>query len=435
MKFKPRYRNTIPEFRNFGIVLVCAILVATSCYQRTYIPARTRDFSVQSTKDRSRPIPRYVIHNLNDSVSRLYFAVKPGDLLFQRSNVTNEMLANFKIDYIVHPVENQKVITDSGYVVFSNIQQTTTEWIYGYTDFDVPRGDGQYFVDVVLRDINKMSTAYDLQYISHSGRDAANNFVLMEPNSTTPIYGNSVGADQEFTIQYNDATITKLHVAYYKNTSDAARPPYALPVVTLPIQSDSSWTVDLSQSATMKLPLEGYYRFSTAPMSDEGILVCRFKEDYPKVTTPVALLEPLRYITTKKEYNTLGSSTHMKIAIDSFWIATGGSQERARELISAYYGRVEIVNTHFSTYKEGWKTDRGMVYIIYGEPQNVYRSPEKETWVYGTDQSGNTLNFVFTRNTNSGFPNDFELERNQVYNVSWITAVDYWKQGQVYRAR
>lgn len=414
--------------------ILVVILATVSCYQRTYIPTRTRDFSVQSTPDRSRPLPRYVIHNQNDSVSRLYFAVKPTDLLFQRSNVNNQLLANFKVEYIVHPVSNPKTISDSGYVVFNNLAQSSAEWIYGYTDFDIPRGDGEYFVDVVLRDLNKMNTAYDMLYLSHTGRDAANNFVLMEPSSTTPIYGNSVGADQAFSIQYVDPTITKLYVTYYKNTSEAARPPYALTVATLPVQGDSSWVIDITLSHLVLLD-EGYYRFSTAPMSDEGLLVCRFKEDYPKVTTPLALLEPLRYITTKKEYTTLATSNHMKVAIDSFWIATGGSQERARELIGAYYGRVEIVNTHFSTYKEGWKTDRGMVYIIYGEPQNVYRSPERETWVYGTDNSGNTLNFVFNRNTTSGFPNDFELERNQVYNVSWITAVDYWKQGQVYRAR
>lgn len=418
-----------------SILLIVAIAITASCYRRAYTPTRTRDFSVQSTKDRARPLPRYVLHNLNDSVSRLYFAVKASDLLFQRSNVNNQLQANFKIEYMVHPVNATKVLTDSGYVVFSNITQPESEWIYGYTDFDVPSTDAEYFVDVVLRDLNKMNTSYDMLYLSHKGRDAGSNFLLTHPNTTNPLYENTVEAGQPFSISYFDPAVTKLYVTYYRNTADAARPPYATPVATLPAQSDSSWTIDLAQQPVLQLQQEGYYRFSTEPTSREGLLVCRFNEDYPKVTTADALLGPLRYITTKKEYSTLEASAHMKIAIDSFWIATGGSQERARELISAYYGRVEIVNTHFSTYKEGWKTDRGMVYIIYGEPQNVYRSPSRETWVYGADQSGNTLNFIFNRNTSSGFPNDFELERNNVYNVSWITAVDYWKQGQVYRAR
>lgn len=417
------------------VLLIVVISLTTACYQRTYVPARTRDFSVASTKDRSRPLPLYVLQNLNDSVSRLYFAVKESDLLFQRSNVTNELQANIKVEYILHPVAFSKSITDSGFVVVSNIAQLGHDWIYGYTDFDVPKGDASYFMDVTLRDLNKMSTTYDMLFLDHSGKDAVNNFMLMQPNTNTPVYGNVVSEEQEFTLSYIDPAITKIQVRYYKNTAEAARPPYAVPVTTLPVQADSSWTIDIAQNPVMKLTKAGYYRFSTASESEKGFLVCRFNEDYPKVTTPQALLEPLRYITTKKEYATLETSKHMKVAIDSFWISTGGSQERARELISAYYGRVEIVNTHFSTYKEGWKTDRGMVYIIYGEPQNVYRTPDRETWVYGTDQAGNTLNFVFNRNTSSGFQNDFELERNQVYNVSWITAVDYWKQGQVYRAR
>lgn len=423
------------HINTFCVLLCVAIALTTACYQRTYVPARTRDFSVATTKDRSRPLPRYVLHNLNDSVSRLYYAVKEADLLFQRSNVTNEMQANFKVEYIVHPVAAPRVITDSGYVIVNNIAQLNRDWMYGYTDFDIPAGDGEYFVDVTLRDLNKMSTTYDMLYLEHSGKDAANNFIVTGPETQTPLYSNVIAKDQEFSLQYSDPSVTKLYVRYYQNTAEAARPPYALPVATLPVMADSNWTIDIAQNAVLKLDAPGYYRFSVTEGSANGFMLCRFNEDYPKVTTPQALLEPLRYITTKKEYTTLQTSPHMKTAIDSFWIATGGSQERARELISAYYGRVEIVNTHFSTYKEGWKTDRGMVYIIYGEPQNVYRSADRETWVYGTDQSGSTLNFVFNLNTASGFPNDFELERNQVYNVSWITAVDYWKQGQVYRAR
>ena len=345
------------------------------------------------------------------------------------------MYANLKIEFLVHPVNVPKSITDSGYVVMNNLPQYGSDWITGYVDFDVPPVDAHYFLDVTLRDLNKMSTSYEMLFLDHEGKDAANNFVMMEPNSITPIFGNAVNKTQEFTLHYTDPTITKLYVRYFSNTAEAARPPYAIPMVSPEILPDSTYTVDISSNPTLKLEKEGYYIFTSRKDNKGGFTVCRFMDDYPKVTTPLALLEPLRYITTKKEYTTLQNSTHLKASIDSFWIATAGSQERARELISAYYGRVEIVNTHFSTYKEGWKTDRGMVYIIYGEPQNVYRSPERETWVYGTDNSGNTLNFTFDRMTISGFQNDFELQRNQVYNVSWITAVDYWKQGQVYRAR
>jgi len=304
----------------------------------------------------------------------------------------------------------------------------------GSLDFDVPT-KGNYYLELTLRDLNKMTISYDLIMLDHSGPDARNNFIATAPQSETPLFRNYVGQNETFSVRYNNPITTRFYVKYFKNKSEAARPPYSFPVTTAIPAPDSIWSVDLSSSDTLRLDAEGSYVFSTSASATTGYVVNRFPSGYPKITTPVALLEPLRYITTKKEYFTLESSSKRKFAVDSFWLATGGSQDRARELISAFYGRVEIANMHFSSSKEGWKNDRGMVYIIYGEPQNVYRSWNSETWVYGQDQSGNMLTFVFNRKITAFAENEFELERNQVYNISWITAVDYWKQGQVYRAK
>ena len=45
------------------------------------------------------------------------------------------------------------------------------------------------------------------------------------------------------------------------------------------------------------------------------------------------------------------------------------------ELMEEYYRRVEYVNANYSALKEGWKTDRGMVYICLGPPSEVERHP------------------------------------------------------------
>lgn len=424
------------------ILLLCALVAAIlgSCYRRTYAPARNHDFSSYYTPDKTRAMPSYVVYNFSDSVSRLYFTVKSSDLLYQRSNVNNQLTAHILVDYILRPLDDPRSVADSGHVVMNDINESgSLKQLAGYTDFDVP-GAGDYFLEVTMRDLNKATITYELIMLEHTGADAHNNFMLTLPESETPLFRSYVGRNESFSLRHSRNTNTRYFVSYYKNTRGPARPPYAMPAVDPDILPDSSWIIDAGTSSTIRLQEEGYYHFSTTQGSKQGFIVARFPEGYPKITTPVALLEPLRYITTKKEYTTLETSANLKIAIDSFWISTGGSTERARELISAYYGRVEIANIHFSSSIEGWKSDRGMVYIIYGEPQNVYRTAKTETWVYGQDQGGNMLNFVFNRSrpTATGkltSPNDFVLERNQVYNVSWITAVDYWKQGQVYRAR
>jgi GWxTD domain-containing protein len=53
-----------------------------------------------------------------------------------------------------------------------------------------------------------------------------------------------------------------------------------------------------------------------------------------------------------------------------------------------YFNRVKYTNEHFATYKDGWKTDRGMIYIKYGPPDDIENhsfeidSPPYEIWYY-----------------------------------------------------
>ena len=58
------------------------------------------------------------------------------------------------------------------------------------------------------------------------------------------------------------------------------------------------------------------------------------------------------------------------------------------EVFNEYYRRVAYANAHFSHYVDGWKTDRGMVFILLGPPDNVERHPfdldakPYEVWEY-----------------------------------------------------
>ncbi len=58
------------------------------------------------------------------------------------------------------------------------------------------------------------------------------------------------------------------------------------------------------------------------------------------------------------------------------------------EVFDEYFRRVNYANENFSNYNEGWRTDRGMVYIILGTPNNIDRHPFEydskpyEIWEY-----------------------------------------------------
>ena len=49
--------------------------------------------------------------------------------------------------------------------------------------------------------------------------------------------------------------------------------------------------------------------------------------------------------------------------------------EEENRVFDEYYRRINFANENFSHYIEGWRTDRGMVYITLGPPNNIDRHP------------------------------------------------------------
>jgi hypothetical protein len=73
-----------------------------------------------------------------------------------------------------------------------------------------------------------------------------------------------------------------------------------------------------------------------------------------------------------------------------------------------------------------------MVFIIFGSPTNIYRSKKDEIWVYGNEANPNGLRFVFNKKVSPYSNKHFVMERSQFYKDNWYTAVEMWRQGQIY---
>ena len=74
------------------------------------------------------------------------------------------------------------------------------------------------------------------------------------------------------------------------------------------------------------------------------------------------------------------------------------------ELMEEYYSRVEYANRNYTGFMEGWRTDRGMVLIRFGPPQNIERHPfdsnnkPYEIWFYYNQNR----EFIFVDETGFG---------------------------------
>lgn len=100
-----------------------------------------------------------------------------------------------------------------------------------------------------------------------------------------------------------------------------------------------------------------------------------------------AAVEQLRYFAAGKDLDYIKEaqdSKEKRRRFEEFWERQNpnpGSKSNVKMI--EYYNRVAYANEHFKHFLEGWRSDRGMVYIINGPPSYVERHPfEVETKPY-----------------------------------------------------
>jgi len=141
--------------------------------------------------------------------------------------------------------------------------------------------------------------------------------------------------------------------------------------------------INLDIQNNIKLPSYGYYLLLFDTINLNGVSLIYTNSQLPKTTNINDLISPLIYITTTNEYLQIISNTNKKLAVDNFWLKLAkNNKDKARELIKIYYNRVLYANQFFTTYKPGWQTDRGMIYIVFGIPDMVISDNLKEKWIY-----------------------------------------------------
>lgn len=208
-------------------------------------------------------------------------------------------------------------------------------------------------------------------------------------------------------------------VNYYKENFPAASPPYAeaQSMVSQTLNADSIFTVSSSFIAN-KI---GLYVIQKNSSSKEFAAI-RVEDDYPKFRKLTSLTAPFTYVTTKAEFNKIVLANGDKRSFDRSILTLTGDAERAKLFMRNYFKRVELANAFFSSYKEGWKTDRGMIFTIFGLPDAVYRTQTSEIWEYRTQ--GDKVSFTFVQTPTLFDPDNFVLIRKKKLESIWLEAVD-----------
>lgn len=91
-------------------------------------------------------------------------------------------------------------------------------------------------------------------------------------------------------------------------------------------------------------------------------------------------VENMRYILHDDEWKKLSKSksTDKETLFLEYWESRDPTPETSdNEVMNEYFSRVSYSNINFKSYLPGWKTDMGMIYILFGPPDDleIYNDP------------------------------------------------------------
>lgn len=257
-------------------------------------------------------------------------------------------------------------------------------------------------------------------------------YEVLEPNSPVNTYAK---AGNEVVMRPYVNLASRLSVAgeatqvvsYYNDNFPAALPPFteAQGRVSQGMKTDSTFVLPAGQE--MGFSSTGLYLVQTDTNATEG-MAFRVEDDYPRLAKVPSLAGPLMYICTKQEYDRLALAKNDKKSFDRVILGITNDTDRARKLIRNYFRRVEVVNQYFTSYKEGWKTDRGMIYIIFGLPDEVFKFSDREVWSYKNERYKITFNFA--KSSSIFDPENYVLIREKKYQETWYEVIDLWRSAR-----
>lgn len=116
------------------------------------------------------------------------------------------------------------------------------------------------------------------------------------------------------------------------------------------------------------------------------------------------------YIITseeKKAFNALQTDEERENFIENFWQRRDPDPDtEVNEFREEYYERIRYANENFASGIPGWQTDRGWIYISYGQPNKIEKGRADfgnlknivfETWFYNyLDSFCSKYQFTFT---------------------------------------
>lgn len=349
----------------------------------------------------------------------LFFTLNPQNVLFRKDPMSPEKIsARLRLTFTIYTNSDKKEDIRKR----SKIIETTKKELI--CDSIVLRHNKQdVFYEIEITDLNQRTSDVKKGWINKKTHFDEYTLLFYGEDKHFPLTPNQL--TQKISAIRSEVNKNKLlYVSLYEKAHRAATPPFVIN------DKQGVGTVD----SVFSLPPSGVFRpfsFSkpayltvrTKIKSESSQAVCVNPFQIEKLNTVVSCMQ---YISTREEFKRMQDSAKTQQAYEQFWInRAGGDRIKANKIEKLYLNRVIYANQNFTSYKPGWQTDRGIIYIVFGEPKQTAKKENTITWRYGG------LVFNFNAITITKIPNNYRLNRSSASKAFWYQAVENWRAGSV----
>lgn len=409
-------------------MLLLGLLVFVSACKPTVLLHQTDIASFYRVSAQNRA-PSYYFYFKNDTIIEVSYIIPHEIIHYKYIDETKKFVSAYSLKSEVLKVYSSHQSFDStNFVFYDTLKNNNFEDICSSFVIKKPES-GVFFIRMSFENRND-EKKYSNTYTLNANGNSRYNFILKDSINQV-LYRDFLFKTEAFQISVNDSSCNEVFVRYYNREFPLARPPYASYERELfKFAPDSIFTIQLYNGIAHNVHFnqQGIYHLQKDSGQYLGKTLFVRYSGFPYIYSSELMLNPLQYITTDKEFDRIQQSNHQKQKVDSFWVNIGGNLIRAKRLIRDYYHAVEEANLLFSSHIEGWKTDRGMIYIIFGMPNWVYRAENYERWIYGQHNHPRSLEFYFTKVDNPFTENDYVLNRSSTYKDIWYITVEKFRK-------
>lgn len=421
------------HLKNWIIILISICLFSCKTNQKTTAP---RNLERIYNPASSTMHPDIKVFNTSDSTSVFVERIYCKELLFNQANDENKLLAQIEIIYNLYDINNKQKLVDSLTTTYKF--EKNPDIAYRTLEIPVKTSLGSnYILEIISSDVNRNTYQYTFRTIDRSDKINIQDFLITQKSNHAFAINSYIHEKDQFEIRHYNKDFDSLWVSYYSNNFRTPQPPYINDTLVDAFDNpDSNWVCRLDSIDYSNFQKQGVYYFtmsSDVVDTKNGFALFNFGERFPLVQTPDDLAKPITYLgKTDSIQGHDSTGKYTKLAVDNFWLSKTNNIDKSKELLKEYYHRVIFANMYFTSYKEGWQTDRGMIYIIYGLPDYLFKSGEEERWIYNPVGVGTGISFTFNQIKNPFSLNHYMLDRDKLKTTGWDEAIKMWNNGEIF---